>query len=153
MAAQRVREIEFSDEAIAALRAHTWPGNVRELKAIIQRATLVMQGERVEATDLLFDAVPPSLGPIAPTTRQAKPTEVDAKLPDAFSPSELPTAVIRAELEQRELRRTKEALERTAGNQTEASILLGISRQTLMNRMDRLGISRPRKGAARSGDE
>jgi transcriptional regulator with GAF, ATPase, and Fis domain len=146
-------EIRFSDAAITALRSHAWPGNVRELKSVVQRATLVMRGQQVEPTDLLFDAVRPSLCGATPTTPRSRTAEGDARLSDTFSPSELPTAVIRAELEQRELRRTKEALERTAGNQTEASILLGISRQTLMNRMDRLGISRPRKGSGRSGDE
>jgi transcriptional regulator with PAS, ATPase and Fis domain len=150
MAGTRVR---FSDAALAALRAHPWPGNVRELKSVIQRATLVKRGEQIEPVDLLFDAVSPSLRIPAPATAHRSSTATEVELSDAFSPAELPTAVIRAELEQRELRRTKEALERTAGNQTEASILLGISRQTLMNRMDRLGISRPRKGSGRNSDE
>jgi len=39
------------------------------------------------------------------------------------------------------------ALEQCSGNQTRAAKLLGVSRRTLINRLDRLGIARPRKGS------
>ncbi len=39
-----------------------------------------------------------------------------------------------------------EALEASAGNQTQAAKALGISRRTLVSRLDELGIPRPRKG-------
>jgi len=38
------------------------------------------------------------------------------------------------------------ALERNAGNQSAAAAELGIARRTLINRLDKLGIARPRKG-------
>ncbi|WP_237245708.1 helix-turn-helix domain-containing protein [Sorangium cellulosum] len=41
--------------------------------------------------------------------------------------------------------RVLEALEQSAGNQTRAAKLLGISLRTLINRIDAYGIPRPRK--------
>ena len=46
-----------------------------------------------------------------------------------------------------EKQRVLDALARTAGNQTEAAKLLGVSRQTLIKRLEALGIARPRKRA------
>ncbi|HET9956488.1 MAG TPA: sigma 54-interacting transcriptional regulator [Polyangiaceae bacterium] len=62
-----------------------------------------------------------------------------------FSSQELPTSVVRAELERRERRRIQEALDRTGGNQKNAAILLGMSRRTLLKRLDRYEMARPRK--------
>ena len=45
-----------------------------------------------------------------------------------------------------ERRRILEALERCAWNQTEAATLLGVSRRTLVTRLDTYAIPRPRKG-------
>ena len=41
--------------------------------------------------------------------------------------------------------RIREALQQTAGNQTKAAKLLGMSRRTLVSRLDKYGIDRPRK--------
>ena len=42
----------LSNAAAMALQRHPWPGNVRELRNVIQRAGLLAQGERIEASDL-----------------------------------------------------------------------------------------------------
>jgi transcriptional regulator of acetoin/glycerol metabolism len=44
-----------------------------------------------------------------------------------------------------ERQRIIDALEKCAGNQTRAAKLLGISRNTLLSRLDAYGIRRPRK--------
>jgi DNA-binding NtrC family response regulator len=54
-------------------------------------------------------------------------------------------AGMRDELAELEKRRILEALDACAGNQTRAARSLGISRRTLLNRLDQYQIARPRK--------
>ena len=54
-------------------------------------------------------------------------------------------AKLRLEMKVLERQRVIEALEQSAGNQTRAAKLLGISLRTLINRIDEYGIPRPRK--------
>jgi DNA-binding NtrC family response regulator len=42
----------FTDEALAALNAHTWPGNVRELENVIERAVVLCDTPRIEPRHL-----------------------------------------------------------------------------------------------------
>jgi len=48
----RGREADLSDEALAALRAHSWPGNVRELENAIERACILSDTMILEPNDL-----------------------------------------------------------------------------------------------------
>jgi predicted DNA-binding protein (UPF0251 family) len=59
-------------------------------------------------------------------------------------PGDMP-AQVRATIAELERQRILDALDRCAGNQTRAAELLGISRRTLINRLDEYGIARPRK--------
>jgi two-component system response regulator AtoC len=52
---------------------------------------------------------------------------------------------LRAQRESWERQQIVTALEKTSGNQKEAAILLGISRRTLINKIEAYGIARPRK--------
>ncbi|MCC4604082.1 sigma-54-dependent transcriptional regulator [Xanthomonas campestris] len=57
----------LSAQARDALQRHAWPGNVRELRNVLQRAALLAQGARIEATDLNLprSAAPRPLAPAA----------------------------------------------------------------------------------------
>jgi len=94
-----------------ALLAHDWPGNVRELANCIQRAKLLARTERVDAGDLAL-----------PGRRVAAETSGgdDASLPD------------RAAIEA--------ALADSGGVIARAATDLGLSRQALYRRMEKLGL-------------
>lgn len=112
--------VELSDDARQALLAHEWPGNVRELQNKMQRAVLVKKGKLIQPDDLGIAAG--SLSPAPSTTGQSIPPGADGE---------------RAELE-RALREAKGVVARAAAQ-------LGMSRQAMYRRMERLGIGVERK--------
>jgi transcriptional regulator with AAA-type ATPase domain len=112
---------DFTPEAVAALRTYPWPGNIRELRNVIDRAVL-LAGEGAIGPQAL------SLG-----GKEAPP-------PGAPVPSNL-----REEREAAEKRAVLEALEKCNGNQTKAAQMLGVSRRTLVTRLQQYGMTRPRK--------
>jgi DNA-binding NtrC family response regulator len=128
------REIErdeppvLSTAALDVLRAHRWPGNVRELRNAIDRAVVLSPGEVIAPEHL-----PPSLLRAVEAQRAAVP----APAGDGWAAGDA--------AETPEKQRILEALERTAGSQTRAARLLGISRGTLISRLNKHGVARPRK--------
>ena len=54
-------------------------------------------------------------------------------------------ASLRSQMDEIERKRILDALERCGGNQTQAAELLGVSRRTLINRLDEYQVPRPRK--------
>jgi DNA-binding NtrC family response regulator len=58
-----------------------------------------------------------------------------------------PEEQIREAMEAIERKRIIDALDRCAGNQTKAAELLGISRRTLVTRLNAYNLPRPRKGS------
>jgi len=116
---------EVDGEAMRLLAAWHWPGNVRELENELRRAVLLRRAPgRIGAEDLAAEirAGPPAGAPRGFDLRAVEIPEGGIDL---------------AELEKALLRK---ALERTAGNQTKAAALLGITRQTLIYRMEKHGL-------------
>jgi DNA-binding NtrC family response regulator/pSer/pThr/pTyr-binding forkhead associated (FHA) protein len=130
--------LALSRDVIAALEHHSWPGNIRELRNTIERAVLMSSGGMIRPSHL-------GIEPIA--TRESVPTmpldRVSAPMiaqSDRTSSPSLSTAV--ADLERQHI---LDALEQCGGNQTRAARILGISRNTLLARLDSYGLPRPRK--------
>lgn len=98
----------FTDDCKELLLGYSWSGNVRELKNRIKRAVIVSQQELLSIEDLGFD----------------KETAMDVHQKN-------PNGIVKLKDEQRELAQIKLALEKTGNNITQASGLLGISRQAL----------------------
>jgi DNA-binding NtrC family response regulator len=129
------RAFVLSEDARTYLLAHDWPGNIRELRNACERAVLLATGSMIERQHLSIEE--PKRGP----ARYRSPTTPP---PGSMLSSDMPSQV-RATVAELEKQRILEALEKCAGNQTRAAELLGISRRTLINRLDEYGIARPRK--------
>jgi DNA-binding NtrC family response regulator len=122
-------------DARALLERHGWPGNIRELRNAVERACLLARGAPIGAEHLGLD----------------QPTLDDIQMSADPAGSKPGGAQLRGEIEALERERILEALEATGGNQTRAAAMLGISRRTLVNRLEAYGLPRPRKGSEPSG--
>jgi len=122
----------FSDEALAALVAHEWPGNVRELQNRVQRATLVGRTEEITGQDLGLGGGRGARGPGARGT-----AAIPAPPPAAPEP---PVPVPSVEDDEGQRAAIRDALLRAEGVVSKAAAELGLSRQALYRRMERLGI-------------
>ncbi len=125
----RIETLHISAEALGYLERYTWPGNVRELRNVIERAAVLSSGDVIMPADLPGHVTGASSASTAPG-RSAPAVAVAGK----GSPPEANA----------ERQRIIEALERCAGNQTRAAKLLGISLRTLVNRLEKYNVPRPR---------
>lgn len=140
------RAFSLSEDARQWLVSHDWPGNIRELRNACERAVLLATGSIIELHHLTVGFPGGVDDPRrAPGQRfRHSPTIPPPMGVTAPSAADMPTQV-RATVAELEKQRILEALERCAGNQTRAAEMLGISRRTLINRLDEYGIARPRK--------
>lgn len=106
----------LADDAVRALEVHRWPGNVRELQNMLKRAVIMAEEDRITAVDLGLRVA-------------TEPTDGDASTLD-----------LRTVRESAERHAVITALARTDGNIVRAAELLGISRPTLYDLMNRLQI-------------
>jgi DNA-binding NtrC family response regulator len=131
----------LSTEAKRMLETYSWPGNVRELKNVIERAVLLCVGEEVTAEHLSIKDMGEVLQQSPPVLEEAPPSEPEED-DNEFTPF---ATTISADLRNEQRAKILDALAKCAGNQSRAAKLLGISRGTLLSRLDALRIARPRK--------
>jgi transcriptional regulator with GAF, ATPase, and Fis domain len=111
---------QITPAAEQRLMSWSWPGNVRELENVVQRAVVLMQGNTLDAPDLVFGA---ATGPVAvlqggaPAAQSTKPMLANRPLADIEREAIL------------------ETLASTGGNKTEAARRMGVSARTLSNKM------------------
>jgi transcriptional regulator with PAS, ATPase and Fis domain len=110
-------------DAMHIIERYPWPGNIRELRNVVERATILAEGEFIEPKHL-----PPTLvmrgEESLPTLTLAPGTTVD-------------------EAERRLIMLT---LEHTRNNKTRAAEILGISLKTLHNKLNRMKAEVPDRG-------
>ncbi|MGE5177710.1 MAG: sigma-54-dependent transcriptional regulator [Bacteroidota bacterium] len=124
----RKRFLSIAPEVETILRAYRWPGNVRELKNLIERIVLLENDEALREDHLPAEMV---------AQVEALPRVLrDAIAARAEGEGELPTL---AEVEQEHILKV---LEFTQGNRSHAARLLGISRQSLIERLKRIAATR-----------
>jgi len=135
---------ELTKGAIAALHRYSWPGNVRELKNVMERAPFLSEGGPITEAHVPNEQVDFESGLFSPEENEA--TEVFVPAPPLVPAvtSALPEASFSID-SQEERKRVLSALEQCAGNQTRAAKALGVSRRTLINRLERLNLPRPKK--------
>jgi DNA-binding NtrC family response regulator len=121
-AGKRVRGISL--RALRALADYAWPGNVRELEHEVRRLVyLCPEGEVIDLPLLSERLRAPQPDTDAPATPPGDDLSLDANL---------------GRLERQLI---AEALRRSSGNRTRAAKLLGISRNGLAIKMERLGLA------------
>ena len=143
------RVLGTTPEALERLRAYTWPGNVRELENIIERAMILVKGERVEASDLDFGrrSQMPPVGAVQAISSRHK-TEPLPTIPPQTQPAPVaPPADAAAgsrplseRLADEERREIIAAVDKSANNIALAARMLGINRSTLYYRMRKHGL-------------
>jgi DNA-binding NtrC family response regulator/pSer/pThr/pTyr-binding forkhead associated (FHA) protein len=126
----------ITDEAMARLLDYPWPGNARELRNVIERAWVLSEGRGIRREHLPLEA----MGSVVLVSR-ARTGPVSQR------DTELPLADLSAE-ELAERQQILDVLSDCAGNQSKAAEVLGISRSTLVNRLNAYRIRRPRKHRA-----
>ena len=117
-AEQRRGTMGFSDDAIRLIESSPWEGNVRQLLSAVKRAVIMSDGRRVTSEDLGL-AMPAG---------------------QAGSSEEAPVLDLRQVREAAEKQAVLTALARTNNNVLRAAELLGVSRPTLYDLMNRLSI-------------
>ena len=126
-------ELPIADRTFGLLRSHPWPGNIRELRKMLERAVLLCGDAEIAPEHLFFDSV-------------ERPSSIARRsVPPPAVPHSVVQSELRSELDRLERQRVLEALQETEGNQRKAAELLGISRRTLLNKLDLFGLPRPRK--------
>ncbi|WP_394837667.1 sigma 54-interacting transcriptional regulator [Pendulispora rubella] len=128
---------ELTDSAQQALLRYPWPGNVRELRNAVEQAVALSDGV-ILPEHLRLEQEPPSSSPSSSPSSWA-----GGGAPPASSPSSTP---LRGQMQSLERQRIVDALERSNGNQSRAAELLGMPRRTLVDKLRRYNIPRPRSG-------
>jgi DNA-binding NtrC family response regulator len=138
-------------EAMALLERYPWPGNVRELRNVLERAVLLSAGAEITSAHLPQEKMGRVL-PVRDSPRAFRSHEPVGLLQPTVPPPRTEPGVRVSRQGEDERARVIAALERFNGNQTHAAKLLGVSRRTLITRMETFGLPRPRKRPRGKGD-
>jgi transcriptional regulator with PAS, ATPase and Fis domain len=109
---------QFSTKAIKALKSYAWPGNVRELRNLCERLCILLAGKIIEPENLPLEINVTNTSPDTPL----------------FT---LPATGL--QLDNLEASLIQQALDLTKGNRSKSARLLGLTRDTMLYRMQKHG--------------
>ena len=135
------RELRLSAAALQALEQHDWPGNVRELENRITRACLVCTQAEIQPSHLDLDGS----APVAAAATQSRPPPSAPSRESAVRESAVREPAVRDSGTPGEREALEAALMRAGGVVARAAAELGLSRQAMYRRMERLGIELERR--------
>ena len=113
----------FSEKAFHVIMAYDWPGNVRELENLMERLIALEQNELISMESLPIDIL--TTYSSAPCAEENEPG---------------PALPLKEATQQFERQFIKKVLHKANGNQTKAAQMLGIHRNTLILKINNLGI-------------
>ncbi|MCK4841416.1 MAG: sigma-54-dependent Fis family transcriptional regulator [Methylococcales bacterium] len=111
---------KFSKRTHKVLRGYSWPGNIRELRNLCERLSILLAGQTIEPENLPLEFS----------------SCISASDNSTFT---LPETGLR--LDDLEVDMIHQALVRTNGNRSQSARLLGLSRDTLLYRIQKYGIA------------
>jgi two-component system, NtrC family, response regulator AtoC len=154
----------LSPEVIALMLGYSWPGNIRELRNAIERAVLLAGDGAVMPEHFAVEKMTATISTPISDAPLPRATATRANAPDSKPPSvqhdTLPPTSdqggaaaaalslgerLRRQVQEVERQHIIDALTRCGGNQTRAARELGISRRTLISRLEAYNIPRPLK--------
>jgi len=127
----------ISKEALRKLKERDWPGNVRELENVIKKAMLFSKGnillpEEIFIIDMSLDKSKDSILQLqtllAQLVKQGLQVQTGSLYKDLIEETEKALII--------------ETIKQSQGNQSRAAKLLGISRPTLKNKIEKLGLKK-----------
>jgi two-component system response regulator HydG len=153
----------FASDVVDIFLRYPWYGNVRELKNVIKRATLLTDGDRIEAKslpfeiahfsrlhelelpdkepDLVTNSAPPRpvTGPLAPATGSTAPG-IAPSVAGAGNTTAAEITNLKAAANSAEYEMIMKVLQEARYNKSKAAQMLGIDRKTLYNKLKNYNI-------------
>ncbi|MCK5477599.1 MAG: sigma-54-dependent Fis family transcriptional regulator [Methylococcales bacterium] len=111
---------KFSKRSLKVLRGYSWPGNIRELRNLCERLSILLAGQTIEPENLPHEF----------SSCISAPDDSAFVLPE-----------LGLHLDDLEADMIHQALARTKGNRSKSARLLGVSRDTLLYRIQKHGIA------------
>ncbi|HCI6430368.1 TPA: sigma 54-interacting transcriptional regulator [Klebsiella quasipneumoniae subsp. similipneumoniae] len=122
---QQNKHLTFTPDAVNCLQNYDWPGNIRELQAVIYRLIVLLDGNTVTKEVLQ------QISHLSPACRPSASLVSDHTL--VADESDL--------LKKQEIQLIASVIEKTDGDRTKASAILGISPTTLWRKLKQHNIS------------